>query len=144
MPPEAIRAELEAIKQRAEGRKTLTGLPMLQTELERIRKKYEEDEEEEEKDFLDIQTNPQRERERQKLLDFMRDSVFDDVVSVVKDAPIKEGSPEWNEIADRVLAIQEGLDSRRSRPEPKGETITQAAEHWFAELERTNVRPQTL
>src|SRR5262249_36540697 len=97
MTPKAVRDEIEAIKQRAEGRRMVSAkLPMLQSEIERWRREREEEEEENEKDFLDLQTNPQRGQERQELLEYMRAGVAEDVQSIVKDAPIAEGSPAWN------------------------------------------------
>src|SRR5262245_8820302 len=150
MTAKAVRDEIGAIKRRAQGRSAVAAkLPMLQSEIERFLRERKEYDEEEEKDFLDLQTNPQREQERRELLAFMRAGVADDVQSIVGDAPIAEGSPEWNEIADRLLAIYEKED--RSRPsraaEPKGETVSQAAEAWFSEMQRdpsAAVRPQTL
>src|SRR5262249_8167268 len=158
MTAEAVRDEIEAIKRHAEGRKTVADLPMLQSGLERIRRGPARD-----------TAHPTlREKRMQK---FSQDAeawgrqsrleVAPIVAAIVKDSdpPITPGSAAWNEVADKVRFAQlEGrsdysraeFESRYGadvvRPKPEGETITQAAEAWFAEMRRPDagVRRQTL
>src|SRR5262249_22975475 len=125
-----------AIKQRAEGRRSVADLPMLQSELERIRRKGQEANE-----------RTARRWASPEFLESSRNIVRSTVERMTKGSPIQEGSAAWNEIADKVImatllpsnSIQQGDETT-----PLGETITQAADAWFAELERTDIRPQTL
>src|SRR5262249_17994646 len=69
------------------------------------------------------------------------------------DHPIEPGSPEWNVLADRVLEAQGfgrtptgDISHESETQQDQGETITQASEAWFAEMQRpgAGVRAQTL
>src|SRR5262249_49726374 len=87
MTPDAIRDEIEAIKQRAAGRKAVTDLPMLQSELERIR---QEGREEGFKVFDAMERETPAEREAKRNSD--RRQVAPEVNAIVKDSDITEGS----------------------------------------------------
>src|SRR5262245_41029537 len=144
LTPEAIREEVEAIKQRAEGRRVLD-FPMLRTELERHRQEGRE---------AGQRTGAfWRKLTPQANSDFYRD-MYADEVNRITGGTIPMG-PEWDRIIDLIaVARDRGLAEGRAEhfgaiiptDHPTGETITQAAEQWFAELQRPDagVRPQTL
>src|SRR5262249_4739742 len=92
MTPEAIRDEIAAIKQRAEGRRSVADLPMLQSELERIRRKGQEANE-----------RTARRWASPEFLESSRNIVRSTVERMTKGSPIQEGSAAWNEIADKVI-----------------------------------------
>src|SRR5262249_29802919 len=71
--------------------------------------------------------------------------------AIVKDSnpPIEPGSDTWNEIADQIIAernagTMEYMEALERKHRAESETVSQAADAWFAEMQRTNVRPQTL
>src|SRR5262245_30764205 len=155
MTVEAVQAEIQAIKRHAEGRKTVTDLPMLQSELERIRRDTAAD-----LPPAFLQRMERREREYAAEHHQRRLDVAPIVAEIVKDSGITQGSAAWDDVADKVLeaesdGILDGLRAKSEkkygpdflrRPTVEGETVTQAAEAWFAEMQRPDagVRPMTL
>jgi integrase len=151
MTAEAVQNEIEAIKRHAEGRKTVADLPMLQSELERIRRDAA-DPTFRKKSMQKLMQESEA-RHRQARLD-----VAPIVAGIVKDSDITPGSAAWNDIADKVISAEAlGMSDYRlakfeqkygpdflRRPTVEGETITQASEAWLGELKRTGVRPMTL
>src|SRR5262249_17111475 len=129
MTAEAIAAELEAIKDRAKGRATVATLPLLESELQRLRAEREAD------------WKAQYEA-RSAALDEQREAQRRDVYPQVAKLAAKGGislPPEvYNQLADRYL--KEVEDPRYGGAgnliEHRGETINQAAEAWFAEMQR--------
>jgi integrase len=144
MTGEAVQDEIAAIKRHAEGRKTIADLPMLQSELERVRREFATN------PTLREQVSQQWERGAEILTRQHYLRVAPTVAAIVKGSSIVEGSDAWNAIADKVLIAEaqggeEGGGYRfEPLPQQAGETVNQAAEIWLAELERTNVRPMTL
>jgi len=152
MTVEAVQAEIEAIKRSAEGRRTVADLPMLQSELERVRQEYRErverlDPGDAIKAANDAYVAAIKAEHRRDIAKGVRRIAPD----------IAEGSEAWNDLADRVLkehyrAWNEAREAREARgvnqtpipAAPNRETITQAAEAWYSEMQRTAVRPQTL
>ena len=140
MTADAVQVELQAIKQRAESRKIAADLPMLASELddirERTRTKWE--------DVQRFYRSPEylqvaREQEH----------IHREVERITKGL-VPEGSQAWNEIAEKVVMAMSPRHQltfpQAGEPAAQGQTVTQAAELWFAEMERPDagVRPQTL
>ena len=142
LAPEAIQAELAAIKQRAESRRSVADLPMLATELERIRQKTQEWERQNQEWEAQAREYDRRFRQSPEFTERMRSMVSENVARLIGDRPIARGTPEWNAIADKLWPVIHEIAERH--PSPQGETISQAADAWFTELQRTDVRPQTL
>jgi len=154
MTAEAVQGEIQAIRRQAEGRQTVADLPTLQSELERVRREYRE--------RVDrVAAGPPYDAAVSPAIDAFvaamkaeaRRDIAKEVGRLVKDTDIAEGSEAWNDLADRVMkeqsrawkeSIADRVNQKPVPTVPERETITQAAEAWFAEMQRTDVRPQTL
>src|SRR5262249_44859452 len=145
MTPEAVRTEIEAIKQSAAGRQAVTDLPSLASELERVRKARLQDW----ADFMEkMEKRPPYDWEAHQR--HRRRDVASTVAGIVQrsGSHIAEGSAALDDIADKVIEAESWppVGSRRTILAPESETITQAAEAWFGEMQRpgAGVRSQTL
>src|SRR5262245_1276742 len=94
MAPDAIRAELEAIKQRAEDRRSVADLPLLQSELERIRLEYATNPAEAIRARVPKPTQQERERALAEATRRYRHRFASTVAAIVKDVnpPIEPGT----------------------------------------------------
>src|SRR5262245_55711066 len=154
MTAEAIAAELEAIKDRAKGRATVATLPLLESELQRLRGEREAYWKEQYEAFMAereeyppdlLLTGPDAEDQRlQRRL--ARASVYPKVAKLASKLGIALTPEIQDQLADRYLKEVEGRDHSGvgNLIEDRGETITQAAEAFYSELEREKVRAQTL
>src|SRR5262245_61355184 len=156
MTPEAIAAELEAIKDRAKGRATVANLPLLESELQRLRGEREAYWKEQYEAFMAereeyppdlLLTGPDAETQRLSRR-VMRATVYPQVAKLAAKLGIALTPEVQDQLADRYLKEVEGRDHSGvdNLIEHQGETINQAAEAWFAEMQRPDagVRAQTL
>src|SRR5262249_50495869 len=100
------------------------------------------------------QWREQWKRGHEALVEKRRQEVAPIVRNIVANSGIitTEGSVAWNKIADKVVGARAaGISDavrqyvpEQPRVSPTAETVTQAAEAWLGELQRTNSRPQTL
>jgi integrase len=147
MTRKAIAAELEAIKDRAKGRRATVTLPLLATELlERLRAEREADWKAQHDAMLDDLDEVRQERRRAVYDMYPRANKLADKLAERQGSPLTHA--QLNDLADRYLEIVEGRrDHGGARLlQDQGETITQASEAWFAEMQRPDagVRAQTL
>src|SRR5262245_48194250 len=155
MTAEAITAELEAIKDRAKGRATVATLPLLESELQRLRGEREAHWAAQYEAFMAqraeyppdlLITGPDAESQQlQRRL--ARANVYPQVAKLASKLGIALTPEVQDQLADRYLKEVEGHDHGGVRRlQDQGETINQAAEAWFAEMQRPDagVRAQTL
>src|SRR5262249_49159812 len=146
MTPEAIQSELAAIKARGKARETVATLPLLETELQRLRAGREAYQARFET-WLAGYKPPSPEELRRIERTRVRQEVAE--------PPARLGRPltpaKYDVLADRYLEDVEypvsGEPAAGARAEQdQGETVNQAAEHWFAEMQRPDagVPSQTL
>src|SRR5262245_27789259 len=100
MTPEAIQGELEAIKARGKARESVATLPLLESELRRIRGEFDAKLEARRKRLEAIRPDD--------VWQDMRRSVYREVAEIVAKSghPYEPDSPEWNVLADKVLGAQ--------------------------------------
>src|SRR5262245_36668315 len=139
MTADAVQVELRAIKQRAESRKIAAGLPMLASELERIREQRREH-----LKLFQMPDSPPDFKDTRWL-------ASDEVARITEGSGIVEGSPEWNDIADQVMMAKSSVaDASPVTPHtahvPTGVTVSRASQVLYAEMQRPDagVRPQAL
>jgi integrase len=136
MTVEAVQTELAAIKERAERRQPTAKRLEIEAELGRIGREYEAHIER-----LRAETeSPEAVEAQEQMWNDMRDRAAGTIARIAPDMP--KGSPAWQVLADRVLAAQ-GFGSEATTVD-QGETISQAAEALYGELQREGVRSTTL
>jgi integrase len=119
LTPEAVEAELAAIKQRGEARHAVN-LPMLESEIERLVARTRED-------------SDARIVESIKQSPFNRPDLFS---GLAKRLGVPYSEEIGNKLGDMLLHAM--------YPREQAETISQAAEAWYVELQREDVRAGTL
>src|SRR5262249_31162978 len=145
-------AELEAIKDRAKGRATVATLPLLESELQRLRgereahwaAQYEAFNAEYPPSSHDELWDDKMQQIQRRIV---RANVYPKIAELAERLGIALTPETQDQLADKYLKEVEGHDyGGVRRLQDQGETITQASEAWFAEMQRpgAGVRAQTL
>src|SRR5262249_24715085 len=138
MTAEAIAAELEAIKDRAKGRAAVATLPLLESELQRLRgereahgaAQYEAFNAEYPPSSHDELWDDKMQQIQRRIV---RANVYPKIAELAERLGIALTPETQDQLADKYLKEVEGHDyGGVRRLQDQGETITQASEAWFA------------